>query len=134
MNRITLIGRLTRSPELLVTPNDISVARMTIAVDRRYRDANGDKQTDFINVVAWRTLADNCCRYLTKGKQVAVEGSLQIRSYEDRDGNKRTVAEVVADNVEFLSSASERKQEEVQERIEDLPPADEDDDDMDLPF
>lgn len=57
MNRITLIGRLTKSPELLVTQNDISVARMTIAVDRRYRDANGDKQTDFINVVAWRTLA-----------------------------------------------------------------------------
>lgn len=129
MNRITLIGRLTRSPELLVTSSGVSVARMTVAVDRRYKDANGDKQTDFINVVAWRTLADNCCRYLQKGKQVAVEGSLQIRAYEDKDGNKRTAAEVVADNVEFLSPASERKQE----RIEDLPPADEDDD-MDLPF
>lgn len=129
MNRITLVGRLTRSPELLVTSGGVSVARMTVAVDRRYKDANGDKQTDFINVVAWRTLADNCCRYLTKGKQVAVEGSLQIRTYEDKDGNKRTAAEVVADNVEFLSPASERKQE----RIEDLPPADEDDD-MELPF
>ncbi len=133
MNRITLVGHLTRSPELLVTPNDISVARMTIAVDRRYKDANGDKQTDFINVVAWRTLADTCCRYLSKGKLVAVEGSLQIRSYKDKDGNKRTVAEVVANNVEFLSPASERKQEEVQEQIEDLPPADEDDE-MELPF
>nr|DAR85309.1 MAG TPA: Single strand binding protein [Caudoviricetes sp.] len=133
MNRITLIGRLTRSPELLVTSSGVSVARMTVAVDRRYKDANGDKQTDFINVVAWRTLADTCCRYLSKGKLVAVEGSLQIRSYEDKDGNKRTVAEVVANNVEFLSPASERKQEEVQDGIEDLPPADEDDD-MDLPF
>ncbi len=133
MNKIFLIGRLTRDPELFVTAGDVSVAKMSVAVDRRFKDSNGDKQTDFINVVAWRTLADNCCRYLLKGKQVAVEGSLQIRSYEDRDGVKRTAAEVVADNVEFLSPASERKREEVQERIEDLPSAD-DYDDMELPF
>jgi single-strand DNA-binding protein len=103
LNRIVVIGRLTRDPELRSTSNGVAVATFTVAVDRNFANARGEKETDFIPVVVWRGLAETCGRYLAKGKLVAVEGRLQVRTYEANDGGKRTIAEIVADNVQFLS-------------------------------
>ena len=101
MNKVFLVGRLTREPELRTTQSGISVAAMTVAVTRR-RDA--ENRSDFINVIAWRGLADNCAKYLVKGQQVAVAGELRTRSYDAKDGSgKRYVTEVQADDVEFLA-------------------------------
>ncbi len=103
LNSIVVIGRLTRDPELKSTSNGTAVATFTVAVDRDFKTQNGEKETDFIPVVVWRAQAENCGRYLSKGKLVAVEGRLQIRTYEASDGSKRTAAEIVANNVRFLS-------------------------------
>lgn len=103
LNRIVLIGRLTHDPELRYTKSGIAVASFTLAVDRRYKNAEGERETDFIDIVVWRQLAENCSNYLSKGKLCAVDGSLQIRSYEGKDGIRRKAAEVVADDVRFLS-------------------------------
>ena len=102
MNRIFLIGNLTRDPELSETQGGIAVCRFSIAVNRR-RTAEGEQQTDFFNVTAWRGLAENVARFCKKGNKVAVVGNLQIRQYEDRDGQKRTSVDVIADEVEFLT-------------------------------
>ncbi len=102
LNRIVLIGRLTRDPELRYTPNGIAVANFSLAVDRSYTNQQGERETDFINIVVWRKLAETCANYLGKGRLVAVDGSLQVRSYETQEGQRRTVAEVVAENVRFL--------------------------------
>lgn len=106
MNRVCLMGRLTKDPELKQTPNNVSVATFSLAVDRNYQADKDNKQTDFINIVAWRHTAEFVGKYFTKGKLVAVEGSIQTRSYQDKDGNNRTVFEVVADQVYF----AEKKQ------------------------
>lgn len=98
LNRIVLIGRLTKAPELKHTANGTAVTTFTLAVDRFTKD-----ETDFIPIVVWRSQAESCAKYLDKGKRCAVDGRLQIRTYEANDGKKRTVAEVVADNVRFLS-------------------------------
>ena len=105
LNHIVIMGRLTRDPELRSTTSGINVASFSVAVDRDYgnRDS-GEKQTDFINCVAWRSTADFVNKYFTKGSMIVVSGRLQIRDYTDRDGNKRTAAEVVADNVYFGDS------------------------------
>lgn len=103
LNRVVLIGRLTRDPELRFTQSGIAVASFTLAVDRNFKNAAGERETDFIDIVVWRAQAENCANYLSKGKLAAVDGSLRIRSYEAQDGQKRRVAEVVADNVRFLS-------------------------------
>lgn len=97
-NRIILIGRLTADPVLKYTPQGTAVATFTLAVNRRF---NRD-ETDFIPIVTWRGLAENCAQYLTKGQQTAIEGRLQLRSYEGKDGVRRNVAEVIADDVRFL--------------------------------
>lgn len=102
-NRVILIGRLTKDPELRYTTNGTGVASFTLAVDRNFKSSNGEKETDFINIIAWRNLGERCSEYLSKGKLAAVEGRLQLRNYEGQDGVKRTVAEVVADDVRFLS-------------------------------
>lgn len=101
-NRIILIGRLTRDPELRYVPSGAPVASFTLAVDRPFRDQQGNRETDFIDIVAWRKLAEQVSQYMSKGRMVAVEGRLQIRSYETQDGQKRKVSEVVADGVRFL--------------------------------
>lgn len=106
LNRVILMGRLTKGPELKQTPNNISVATFSLAVDRNYQSDKDNKQTDFINIVAWRHTAEFVGKYFTKGQLVAVEGSIQTRSYQDKDGNNRTVFEVVADQVYF----AEKKQ------------------------
>lgn len=103
LNKIILIGRLTRDIDLKYTQSGIAVASFTLAVDRGFKNANGERETDFIDITVWKQQAENCANYLSKGKLVAVEGSLQIRSYETADGQKRKVAEVVASNVQFLS-------------------------------
>ena len=103
MNKICLVGNLTNDPELRSTGSGISVCTFSIAVNRRFANQQGEREADFIPVVAWRGLADNCARYLARGRKVAVTGSLQTRRYEDKEGKKRTAFEVVADDVEFLS-------------------------------
>jgi single-strand DNA-binding protein len=103
LNRIILIGRLTRDPELRFTPaNGVPVAQFTIAVDRPFVNQKGEREADFIRIVTWRKLAETCANNLGKGRLVAVDGRLQIRSYEGQDGQRRYVTEVVADTVRFL--------------------------------
>lgn len=103
LNRIVLIGRLTRDPELRYTPNGVAIATFTLAVDRPRANQQGERETDFIDIVTWRQLAELCANYLAKGKLAAVDGRLEIRSYDTPDGQKRKAARVVADNVRFLS-------------------------------
>jgi len=102
LNRIVLIGRLTRDPELRYTQNGVAVASFTLAVNRNYKNAQGETEADFIDIVVWRGQAEICANHLNKGRLVAVEGRLQIRSYETSEGQKRKVAEVVAETVRFL--------------------------------
>ena len=104
MNKVILIGRLTRDPELRYTSSNIPTASFSIAVDRTFTNQNGEREADFINIVVWRKQAENCKNYLTKGSQVAIEGRIQTRSYDGQDGQKRYVTEVVADNVQFLGT------------------------------
>ena len=106
MNKWIGIGNLTRDPELSETPNGTAVCKFTVAVNRNFTNANGERECDFINVVAWRSLAENCGRFLSKGKKVSVVGSLQTRSYES-DGEKKYVSEIMADEVAFLSPKDE---------------------------
>ncbi|MBE7084336.1 MAG: single-stranded DNA-binding protein [Clostridiales bacterium] len=103
MNKVILIGNLTRDPELTETPSGVAVCRFSIAVSRDYANADGTRETDFFNITVWRGRAENCGKYLKKGNKVAVIGSLQNRSYEDKDGIKRNVTDVVANEVEFLT-------------------------------
>ena len=110
MNQIVLMGRLTRDPELRHTQNGTAVASFSLAVDRRFvSKESGERQTDFIDVVAWRQTGEFVSRYFTKGQMCAVSGSLQIRDWTDKDGNKRRSAEVVADNVYFTESKKSRE-------------------------
>lgn len=105
LNRIILMGRLTRDPELRHTQTGTAVASFSLAVDRDFKDRNtGEKATDFIDIVAWRQTAEFVSRYFTKGRMAVVEGRLQIRDWTDRAGNKRRAAEVIADNVYFGDS------------------------------
>jgi len=103
LNRVILIGRLTRDPEMRFTPSGIPVTTFSLAVDRPYTNKQGGRETDFIDIVAWRQLGELCANYLSKGRLAAVEGRLEIQSYETQDGQKRRVARVVAQNVQFLS-------------------------------
>ena len=107
MNKALLIGNLTRDPELSTIPNGTSVCKFGIAVNRRFAGADGNKDTDFFNIVAWRILGDNCGKFLKKGSKVGIVGQIQTRSYDDKDGVKRYVTEIVADEVEFLNRIGE---------------------------
>ena len=104
MNKAFLIGRLTRDPELRYSSSNTAVVNFTIAIDRQYTNAQGQRETDFINVIVWRKQAENTCNYLDKGSLVSIEGRLQTGSYDDKDGNKRYTMDVVADSVQFLES------------------------------
>ncbi len=99
MNKAILMGRLTRDPEMRTTPNQVNVCTFTIAVDRRFKSANGERQADFIPVVAWRQQADFVGRYFRKGSRIVVVGSIQTRNWEDQEGKKRTTTEVIADEI-----------------------------------
>lgn len=104
MNKVFLIGRLTRDPELRYTSSNIAVATFSIAVNRPFSNQAGEREADFINIVVWRKQAENIKNYLSQGSQIAVDGRIQTRSYDGEDGKKRYVTEVVADNVQFLDS------------------------------
>lgn len=106
LNTAILMGRLTADPELKTTNSGISVTSFCVAVDRRYQK-DGEKQADFLNVTAWRQNAEFICKYFHKGSMIAVQGSIQTRNYEDKNGNKRIAVEIVAENVSFCGSKSE---------------------------
>ena len=103
-NRSIIVGRFTSDPELKITPSGVEVCSFTLAVDRPFKSQSGEKQTDFINCVAWRNTAEFLSRYFQKGSAALVEGSIQVRQYTDKNGNKRTAWEIVADNVRFVES------------------------------
>lgn len=104
LNKIVLMGRLTRDPEMRHTGNGTAVASFSLAVDRDFKSQSGEKETDFVDIVAWRSTADFVSKFFTKGRMAVVEGRLQIRDWKDKDGNNRRSAEVVADNVYFGDS------------------------------
>lgn len=103
MNKVILIGNLTRDPEVNETSSGVTRCSFAVAVTRDYANSDGTRETDFFNITVWRRLAENCGKYLKKGNKVAIVGSLQNRSYEDKDGIKRNVTDVVASDVEFLT-------------------------------
>ena len=109
LNVAILMGRLVADPEIRHTPNDIAVTSFTIAVDRSYVKSGAERQADFIDIVAWRATAEFVCKYFRKGQMIAVQGSIQTRSYTDKDGNKRKAFEVLAEKVEFADSKQEKK-------------------------
>lgn len=110
-NLVVLTGRLTAEPELKSTQNGVSVCSFPIAVERKYKQGE-EKQTDFINIVAWRNTAEFVAKYFSKGNMIGIEGSIQTRRYQDKDGNNRTVFEVVANNVQFVESKRPQSNEE----------------------
>ena len=101
LNKIVVMGRLTRDPELRRTQSGLSVTSFSVACDRDFKSQSGEKETDFIDIVAWRTTAEFVCKYFSKGRMAVVEGRLQLRDWQDNNGNKRRSAEIVADNVFF---------------------------------
>lgn len=133
LNKVILMGRLTAEPELKTTSSGISVCNFCVAVDRNYCKQGQERETDFIAIVAWRQTAEFIYKYFAKGQLIALEGSLQSRTYQDRDGNKRSVTEVIADNVFFTGDKREKNNSQSasnsgQNDFEELPG------DEDLPF
>lgn len=104
MNKVILIGNLTRDPETRTTHSGVTCCAFGLAVNRRFQNAQGQREVDFFNVTAWRQLGELCQRYLKKGRKVCVEGSIQVRTYDAQDGVRRTAVDIVADAVEFLSA------------------------------
>ena len=133
LNHIVLMGRLTRDPELRRTGSGIAVASFTLAVDRDFASQGGEKETDFVDIVAWRSTAEFVSKYFTKGRMAVVSGRLQIRNWQDKEGNKRRSAEILADHVYF----GEAKRD-IQEKTYNCPPANDfgeiEGDDPNLPF
>lgn len=109
INRVILTGNLARDPELRYTPSGTAVCRFVLAVTRRYTNQQGEREADFITIVAWRQLGELVANYLKKGRGAAVEGRLQVRSYENNEGRKIYVTEVIADNVQFTSTPTPKK-------------------------
>ena len=107
MNKVLLIGRLTKDPELRYTQSGTAVASFTLAVNRRFSNQSGEREADFINCVAWQKSAEFAANYFRKGQQMALEGRLQVRSYDGNDGQRRWVTEVVAEQIEFVGSKNE---------------------------
>ena len=135
MNKVFLVGNLTREPELSSTSSGVAMCRIGIAVNRNYTNSEGNRETDFFNITAWRNLAERCGKYLHKGSKVGVTGSLQMRSYEV-NGEKRNTIDIIAEDVEFLSpkgasdGESQSAPAENTEKVVKLEPVD----DSDLPF
>lgn len=139
LNKILLMGRLTRDPELRRTQSGTAVASFALAVDRDFKPKDGEKETDFIDIVAWRNTAEFINKYFSKGRMAVVEGRLQIRDWNDKDGNKRRSAEVIADNVYFADSknsvpAQEDRSGDSVNRGAQFHEVTEDEDEIDLPF
>jgi single-strand DNA-binding protein len=132
LNNVIIMGRLTRDPELRRTQSGTAVTSFTMAVDRDFKSQIGEKETDFIDVVAWRNTGEFAAKYLAKGRMAAVEGRIQVRDWQDKDGNRRKSVEVVADNVYFADSKRDSKPQE--SRTVDDQEFDEIEDDGDFPF
>lgn len=130
LNKIIVMGRFTRDPELRRTPAGTAVASFSLAVERDFKGQNGERETDFIDVVAWRNVGEFVSKYFTKGRMAVVEGRLQVRDWTDNENRKRRTAEIVAENVYFGDS----KREEQQDTYQELGEIAELDDDGDLPF
>ena len=126
LNRVVLIGRLTKDPELKYTPNGTAVASFTLAVDRFRTNAQGERETDFIPIVVWQKQAENCANYLGKGSLAAVDGRMQVRTYDGKDGQRRWITEVIADTVRFLDKKGESKGPETSSAISEVGFSDED--------
>lgn len=134
MNKLILIGNLCSEPQLSSTGSGISYCKLSVAVSRRFANQDGERETDFFNITTWRAVAENCGKYLSKGSKVAIVGSIQNRTYEDKEGNKRTVTDIIADEVEFLSTKKgEQAEIETPKRKAELKPV-LDDQLSDLPF
>lgn len=125
MNKVFLIGNLTRDPELAETANKVTLCRFSIAVNRNYKGSDGERKTDFFNCVAWRGLGENVAKYVKKGDRVAVSGSIELRNYEDNQGIKRTGIDIICQEVEFVLTRSEDN---------DKPQLTPTDDSTDIPF
>lgn len=110
MNKVFLIGRLTKDPELRYTSSNVPCCAFSIAVNRNFTNQNGEREADFINIQVWKKMAENCSKYLAKGSQVAIDGRIQTRTYDTQNGSKRYVTEVVADNVQFLDNKKDGQQ------------------------
>jgi len=132
MNKIILIGNLTKDPESKTTANGITYCRFSIAVNRKYSNADGEKVADFFNIIAWRGLAENCQKYLSKGAKVCVDGYVTMNNYEDNNGNKRLQVDINADNIEFL--VTKKEDAEAPKKSFKRPVQDDDFEDNDLPF
>lgn len=132
LNSVIIMGRLTRDPELRRTQGGTAVTSFTMAVDRDFKSQSDEKETDFIDVVAWRNTGEFAAKYLAKGRMAAVEGRIQVRDWQDKDGNRRKSVEVVADNVYFADSKRDSKPQE--SRTVDDQEFDEIEDDGDFPF
>ena len=117
MNKVILIGNLTKDPELMTTNSGINLCRFTLAVQRKFANEDGEREADFINIVTWRGQAENCNKYLKKGNKVAVVGSMQTRSYDAQDGSKRYATDVVAEEVEFLITKHEQVDNEIEKEV-----------------
>lgn len=130
MNKVFLIGNLTKDTELNTTPSGVAVCRFTVAVGRNYTQGDGERQTDFFNCVAWRNLGETIHKYCKKGNKVAVTGSIQLRTYEDNNGIKRTAVDIVVQDIEFLTPKAQ-EDEEPRRKTPTLQPMD---DDSDIPF
>lgn len=130
LNSVIIMGRLTRDPELRRTQGGTAVTSFTMAVDRDFKSQSGEKETDFIDVVGWRNTGEFAAKYLAKGRMAAVEGRIQVRDWQDKDGNRRKSVEVVADNVYFADSKRDSKPQESRDDQE----FDEIEDDGDFPF
>lgn len=136
MNKVILIGNLTKDPELKETQSGIFVCKFSIAVNRKFQNADGERETDFFNITAWRGTAETIARYCKKGNKLFVEGNIQIRKYEDEEGISRTSIDITANEVEFLTSKSRQDDDEelpVRSKIKGKPDLKAIDDD-DLPF
>lgn len=130
LNAVSLVGRITKDPELRYTNTQKAVVSFSLAVERDFKDQSGNKQTDFFNIVAWGKTAEFISKYVSKGRLLAVNGRLETRNYTDKNGNKQYVTEIVASNVYALDSAKQQSQPEQTE----APMTEYDDDDADLPF
>ena len=120
LNRVILIGNLTRDPELRYTPSGVPVCTLRLAVNRNFKNQQGEQETDYFNVIAWRQRAELCAEWLSKGRPVAIEGRLQSRSWETEDGQRRSVIEIVADNIQFLGRRQESSDNLAEMGISDL--------------
>lgn len=128
MNKLVIIGNLTRDPELAETASGISYAKFAVAVTRNYSNSDGERETDFFDITVWRERAELCAKYLRKGNKVGIVGSVQFRTYEDDNGNKRKITEVKVDEVEFLtpkqseeSKPAKKERAQLEEVDDDLP-------------